>query len=52
MFGTLVYENPQDVRFGLDVLDGGTDMDLVYQYKLPFNGSIKTDQRSGLSFLR
>ena len=52
MYGTLVYENPQDVRFGLDVLDGSRDMDLVYQYKLPFNGSIKTDQRSGLSFLR
>lgn len=48
MFGTLVYENPQDVKFGLDVLDGGKDLDLAYQYKLPFDSSIKTDPRSGL----
>ena len=43
IFGTLVYEKPTDVRYGLDVLDDLTDENLLYQLKIPFDSSIKTD---------
>lgn len=43
IFGTLVYDDPKKVRFGLDVLDDSKDEDLMYQLKIPFNKEIKTD---------
>ncbi|MBK9735395.1 MAG: sterol desaturase family protein [Saprospiraceae bacterium] len=43
LFGTLVYDNPQKIAYGLDVLDHTKADDLGYQLKLPFDGSIKTD---------
>lgn len=43
MFGTMVYEDPRRIQFGLDVLDGSRDEDLMYQLKIPFDQSIKTD---------
>ncbi len=43
MFGTLVYDNPEKVEYGLDVLDGAKDEDVLYQFKVPFDRSIKTD---------
>ncbi len=43
MFGTLVYEDPSKVVYGLDVADDSRDKDLLYQFKLPFDKSIKTD---------
>ncbi len=43
MFGTFVYENPKDIKYGLDVTDGTRDEDLGYQLGLPLNKSIKTD---------
>lgn len=42
MFGTLVYDDPKKVVYGLDVLDGSTDEDIAYQFKIPFDKTIKT----------
>ncbi len=43
LFGTLVYEDPSSVRYGLDVLQDDTSDDLWYQMFLPFDRSVKTD---------
>lgn len=43
MFGTLVYDDPKKVQYGLDVLDGKFDEDIAYQFKVPFDKNIKTD---------
>ena len=43
LFGTFVYEDPKNLRYGLDVLDDSTDEDLAYQLKIPFDKAIKTD---------
>ena len=43
MFGTLVYDDPRKIRYGLDVLDDETDEQVMYQFKIPFDKNIKTD---------
>jgi len=43
MFGTMVYDDPKKVKYGLDVLDDSTDEDVMYQFKIPFDKRIKTD---------
>ena len=43
IFGTLVYDDPKKIRYGLDVLDDKLDEDVVYQFKIPFDKTIKTD---------
>lgn len=43
LFGTFVYGDPKKIRYGLDVLDDQRDEDIAYQFKLPFDKSIKTD---------
>ena len=43
IFGTLVYDDPSKIQYGLDVLDHKDDDDLIYQLKVPFDKSIKTD---------
>lgn len=43
IFGTLVYDDPKKVVYGLDVLDGKLDEDIAYQFKVPFDNKIKTD---------
>ena len=43
IFGTLVYDDPKKIRYGLDVLDDSTDQDLGYQLRIPLNKDIKTD---------
>ena len=43
IFGTFVYEDARNVNFGLDVVDGQYDEDVMYQLKLPLNDEIKTD---------
>ena len=48
LFGTLVQGEVEQVRYGLDVLETGRDDDLIYQFILPFDFSIKTDERAGL----
>lgn len=42
-FGTFVYDDPQKIKYGLDILDPKTDEDVMYQFKVPFDKSIKTD---------
>jgi sterol desaturase/sphingolipid hydroxylase (fatty acid hydroxylase superfamily) len=44
IFGTFVYEDPKQIRYGLDVLDNSRDEDVAYQFKVPFDKSIKTDE--------
>ena len=39
----MVYDDPHKVVYGLDVADDSKDKDLAYQFKLPFDKSIKTD---------
>ena len=43
IFGTFVYDDPKKIVYGLDVLDGKLDEDVLYQFKVPFDNSIKTD---------
>jgi sterol desaturase/sphingolipid hydroxylase (fatty acid hydroxylase superfamily) len=43
LFGTLVYDDPRHVRYGVDTLAGRPDEEIAYQLKVPFDGSIKTD---------
>ena len=51
MFGTLVYNNvynnvyadSDDIRYGLDTIDGQHDMNLAFQFGLPFNKTITTN---------
>lgn len=43
ILGTMVYDDPKKVRYGLDVLDDSTDENVGYQFKIPFDNSIKTD---------
>jgi sterol desaturase/sphingolipid hydroxylase (fatty acid hydroxylase superfamily) len=43
IFGTFVYDNPMKVKYGLDVLNDKLDEDILYQFKIPFDNSIKTD---------
>jgi len=48
MFGTLVYQDPKDVKYGLDMLDGSKDEDILYQLSVPFRKDVKTDPDKGL----
>jgi len=41
MFGTLTYDDPKKVTFGLDLLDSTKDQNILYQLKTPFNKKIK-----------
>jgi len=43
LFGTFVYDDPKKIHYGLDVLDPKKDEDLAFQFKIPFNKSVKTD---------
>jgi len=43
IFGTLVIDNPKKVKYGLDVLEDSTSGNLAYQFKVPFDKTIKTD---------
>ena len=43
MFGTLVYDDPQKIKYGLDTLAPNTDEDVLFQFKIPFDKNIKTD---------
>ena len=43
IFGTFVYDDPRQVRYGLDVLKDETADDVWYQFKIPFDKKIKTD---------
>lgn len=43
LFGTFVYADPKDIQYGVDTVDGSQDLNLGYQYRLPWNPAIKTD---------
>ena len=43
LFGTMVYDDPRKVVYGLDVLDDKLDENVGYQFKVPFDKTIKTD---------
>lgn len=43
MFGTLVYDDPKKIIYGLDVTEGSKDENIGYQLGLPVNKDIKTD---------
>lgn len=47
IFGTMVYEDPKQIRYGLDVLDSTKDESIGYQLMVPFNPEIKTDPEKG-----
>lgn len=41
MFGTLTYDDPTKIVYGLDIVDESRDQDIAYQFKLPFDKSVK-----------
>ncbi len=43
IFGTFVYQDTSDIKYGLDVLDSNRSEDLKRQLMIPFDKSIKTD---------
>ena len=43
LFGTMVYDDPKKVRYGVDVLQDKLDENVGYQFKIPFDNTIKTD---------
>jgi sterol desaturase/sphingolipid hydroxylase (fatty acid hydroxylase superfamily) len=43
IFGTLVYDDPKKVVYGLDVVDSTKDQSIGYQLGVPFNKDVKTD---------
>ncbi len=48
IFGTLVYQDPKQIKYGLDVLDDAKDENIGYQLMVPFNKDIKTDPEKGM----
>lgn len=49
IFGTMVYADTADIRYGLDIMDDARDLDLMYQLKAPFDSSIDSSHRPGLA---
>jgi sterol desaturase/sphingolipid hydroxylase (fatty acid hydroxylase superfamily) len=43
LFGTFNYTPIDEIKYGLDVLDGNKDENLGFQLKIPFDASVKTD---------
>ncbi|MEZ4987343.1 MAG: sterol desaturase family protein [Saprospiraceae bacterium] len=43
LFGTLVNDDPRKIRYGVDTLEDSLDENIGYQFKVPFDNSIKTD---------
>jgi len=43
IFGTFVYDDPSKIIYGVDVIDESKSEDLAYQFRLPWDKSIKTD---------
>ena len=41
MFGTLTYDDPTKIVYGLDIVDESRDQDIAYQFKLPFDKTVK-----------
>ena len=45
IFGTFVYDDPRKIRYGLDILEDQMDEDVLYQFKVPFDKTVKTDRK-------
>lgn len=43
IFKTFVYDDPHKIKYGLDVLEDSKADDIIYQLKVPFDNTIKTD---------
>jgi len=43
IFGTYNYTHVKDLKYGLDVLDNTTSSNIKYQFKVPFDKTVKTD---------
>jgi len=43
VFGTYNYTPINQIKYGLDVLDNTKDENLIFQLKIPFDNSVKTD---------
>ena len=48
VFGTFVYDNKQDIRYGLDIMEEDQELDFLYQIKSPIDASIDTRARPGM----
>lgn len=44
MFGTFVYGDPRQVRYGVDVSDPARDEDVAHQFRLPFERGNRLDR--------
>ncbi len=42
LFGTMVYDDTEKIRYGIDIVDDKTSDNIKYQLGIPFNRSIKT----------
>ena len=40
LFGTLRYDDPNSIQYGLDILEGSNDEDVLFQLGIPFNKKI------------
>ena len=43
IFGTMVYDDPRKVRYGLDFLEGIPDENILFLLKIPFDKNISAD---------
>ena len=43
IFGTMIYDDPKKVRYGLDFLDGMPDENILFLLKMPFDKNINRD---------
>ena len=43
IFGTMVYDDPKKVKYGLDFLDGTPDENILFLLKMPFDKNISSD---------
>jgi sterol desaturase/sphingolipid hydroxylase (fatty acid hydroxylase superfamily) len=42
IFGTFVYENVEDIQYGLDISDGTNDENIAVQLGIPFNKTVSS----------
>jgi sterol desaturase/sphingolipid hydroxylase (fatty acid hydroxylase superfamily) len=42
IFGTFVYEDPEDIQYGVDIADHTSDEDILVQMRIPFNKTVKS----------
>ena len=49
LFGTFDSADAADIHYGLDILDGNRDLDVLYQLQAPFDKTIDTRYRPGMT---